>query len=91
MIRLMIITEFYVAHAYDKVLSPEDIVETVDSLKEAERLAYDRFSGHGDDVCVFIKVNDVWYFVYGRDRLSDHLVVSEYADSTSVAYVSEWY
>ena len=91
MIRLMIITEFYVAHAYDKVLGLEDIVKTADSLKEAERLAYDRFSGRGDDVCIFIKVDDVWYFVYGRDRLSDRLIVSEYADSTSVPYVSEWY
>ena len=87
----MIITEFHIAHAYDKVLGLEDIVETTDSLKEAERLAYDCFSGHSDDVCVFIKVDDVWYFVYGRDRLSDHLVISEYADSASVAYVSEWY
>lgn len=87
----MIITGFCVAHAYDKVLGPEDIIETTDSLKEAERLAHDRFSGHGDDVCIFIKVDDVWYFVYGRDRLSEHLVVSAYTDSTSVAYVSEWY
>ena len=87
----MIITEFHIAHAYDKVLGPEDIVETTDSLKDAERLAYDRFSGNGDDVCVFIKVDNVWYFVHGRDRLSDHLVVSDHADSASVAYVSEWY
>ena len=74
-----------------KFWGPEDIIETTDSLKEAERLAHDRFSGHGDDVCIFIRVGNAWYFVYGRDRLSDHLVVSEYADNTSVVYVSEWY
>lgn len=87
----MIITEFFVAHAYGKEITPEDIVDTADSLKEAERLAYERFSGNGDDVGVFINVDGKWYFVFGRDRLSECLVVCEGPVSVANAYVSEWY
>ena len=87
----MIITEFHVANVYGKVLSPEDIVDVADTLKEAERLAYERFSGHGDDVGIFINADDKWYFVFGRDRLSQHLIVCENEISAVNAYVSEWY
>ena len=86
----MIITEFHVAHAYDKVLGPEDIVETADSLKEAERIAWE-YLCDDDDSRVWINVDGKWYCVWGRDRLSDRLIVSEGVVSATDAYVSEWY
>ena len=88
----MIITEFYVAYVFDREVTHEDIVDVADTLKEAERLAYERLSGRGgDDAGVFINVDNKWYFVFGRDRLSGRLIVSEGVISVADAYVSDWY
>jgi hypothetical protein len=91
MIKPMIITEFYVAYVFDREVTHEDIVDVTDTLKEAERLAYERLSGGGDDAGVFINVDSKWYFVFGRDRLSGRLIVSEDVISVADAYVSDWY
>ena len=90
MIRLMIITEFHVAYAYRKEATPEDIVNTVDNLREAERIAYE-YLCDDDDSRVWINVDGQWYCVFGRDRLSDRLIVSEGMVNAKSAYVSEWY
>ncbi len=88
----MIITEFHIAYAYEREITVDDIVDTADSLKEAERRAYERLSGRGgDDAGIFINVDDEWYFVFGRDRLSDYLIVSKDRPSVADAYVSKWY
>ena len=88
----MIITEFYVAYVSEREVTHEDIVDVADTLKEAERLAYKRLSGRGgDDAGVFIKVDNKWYFVFGRDRFSDRLIVSEDVVSVADAYISDWY
>ena len=90
MIRFMIITEFHVAYAYRKEATPEDIVDTVDNLREAERIAYE-YLCDDDDSRVWINVDGKWYCVFGRDRLSDRLIVSDGVVSAKDAYVSEWY
>ena len=90
MIRFMIITEFHVAYAYRKDAMPEDIVDTVDNLREAERIAYE-YLCDDDDSRVWINVDGKWYCVFGRDRLSDRLIVSEGMVNAKSAYVSEWY
>lgn len=91
MMSLMIITKFYIAYAPDREVTHKDIVDVADTLKEAERLAYERLSGGGDDAGVFINVDNKWYFVFGRDRLSGRLIVSEDVISVVDAYVSDWY
>ena len=90
MIRFMIITEFHVAYAYRKDAMPEDIVDTVDNLREAERIAWE-YLCDDDDSHVWIHVDGKWYCVFGCDRLSDRLIVSEGRVSAKDAYVSEWY
>lgn len=86
----MFITEFHVAYAYRKHATPKDIVETVDCLRDAERIARD-YLCDDDDSRIWIKVNNKWYCVFGRDLSTGRLVVSEGVINIESAYVSDWY
>ena len=86
----MVIDKFYVAYAWRKDAMPTDIVEECDTYEYAERIAYE-YLCDDDDSRVWIIVDGKWYCVFGRDRLSDRLIVSEGVVSAKDAYVSEWY
>lgn len=86
----MNITEFHVAYAYRKDAMPENIITTVDNLREAERIAREHLCDD-DDSRVWIKVDDKWYCVFGRDQLTDRLIVSKDVININNIFVSEWY
>ena len=86
----MIISKFYAAYAVRHWVSHKDIVEEADTYEKAWEIAQSYLCDDDDDG-VFINVDGEWYRVWGRDRHSQALVVSEESAGWNTAYVSNWY
>ena len=86
----MKIDRFYVAYAIRHWVSHNDIFDFEFTYEAANERAENQLVDD-DDAGVFVSVDGKWYRVWGRDNLSQALVVSAEYDGWNKAYVSEWY
>ncbi len=86
----MIINKFYAAYAIRHFVSSKDIIgEAKATFEEAEEYA-DDFLCDDDDSGVFINVNNQWYRVWGRNKETGTLIVSEEYEGWKNAYTTNW-
>ena len=85
----MVIDKFYVAYAWRKDAMPEDIREECDTYEYAERVAWE-YLIDDDDSRVWINVDGRWYCVWGRDKDTHKLIVSDDTVSWISSYISDF-